>query len=316
MNTNEYINIFHENLNHLGFESPRSYDPKNFESLISNFYIKNSDFFKSCGIDVIPKPDALKKLWNKFYLDGKGRIHREWDSNYVRSEYFHIVDGCEFIYYPSKNPKRLILNFSSMGKNRFDRYSRYWDPSESWDSDAAYIFFKDDTFCYFLGTEENPKESTYFRIVRDFVNICSLRNEQVYTVGGSMGGYAAIFYALSLELGGAIVAAPQIDKRSMVAHKYNNWTKNSNQTGGNWRDLNVYSYAFEKLPYLYIEYGKYPSDVLAAEGLIEVYKNKKSICICRKSSWSEHTVSQVLSKDLVDSVIDFFEKNRRFDEIY
>lgn len=316
MNTLEYIDKFCLTLQGMGFQSPRSYDVNIFSELISAFHAEHIDVFSGVGLSVLPKSDALKKIWNKFYLDKNHELIYKWDSKYFRSKYFHSVDGCEFIYYPAKNPKKLIVNFSSMGINRFDRYSRYWDVTENWDSDSAHLFFKDDSFSYFLGTEKNPKESVYFRLIRDISNIYNLSRNHVYTVGGSMGGYAAIFYALSLDLGGAIVAAPQIDKKSMVAHKFNNWTKNSNQTGSLWRDLNIFAYAFDRLPYLYIEYGNYPADVFAAEGIIEVYRRSKSLCIARKANWNEHTVSEVLSKELVESTISFFEQNRKLDTIY
>lgn len=241
---------------------------------------------------------------------------KDWDSKYVRAKYGHEVNGCDFIYYPCRSPKRLVVNFSSMGKDRFDRYSRYWDVSELWEADTAYLFFKDDSFKYFLGSEEDPKDNIYYRLIRDFIAINSLSSESVFTVGGSMGGYAAIFYALSLRLGGCIVAAPQIDKQSMVAHKYVNWTKNSNQTGANWKDLDIYSLGFDKLPYLYIEYGNYFSDVLAAEKIVTSFKKKKSLTIVRKAVWAEHTVSSVLSKEVVDSVINFFEFNKTVENIY
>ena len=316
MNTAEFIDKFFELLKKLGFECPREYKIDELESSVRVFFEKNQEEFFNSGLNFVPKSDALKKIWNRYYLESSSRGDDLWNSKYVREKYSHVVDGCYFIYYPAKNPKRLIVNFSSMGKDRYDRYSRYWDPKEVWDGEEAFIFFKDDTYRYYLGSEDDPKYGVYFRIIRDFIGVYSLKSEHVYAVGGSMGGYAAIYYALSLDLGGAVVAAPQIDRQSMIAHKYANWTKHSNQCGNNWKDLNYFAYAFEKLPYLYIEYGNYSSDVIAAEGIIKVYKEKKSLCISRKASWDEHTVTDVLSKDLVSSVVDFFESNRKIDSIY
>ena len=125
---------------------------------------------------------------NKIYILSLESNNVEWDKDYVRNKYAIQISNCDVLYYPSRNPKRLVVNFSSMGKDRFDRYSRYWDKTEKWEVDTAYVFFKDDIFSYYLGDDNHAKKSTYIRLIKQFMSMNNLTSNHVYTVGGSMGG--------------------------------------------------------------------------------------------------------------------------------
>ena len=100
------------------------------------------------------KSDAVYKLMNAISLAvaaNDGEV--VWDKSYVRNKYSFSIDGCEILHYPARTPKRMMINFSSMGKDRYDRYSRYWDSLQKWDGDTVYLFFKDDSFKYYLGDD-------------------------------------------------------------------------------------------------------------------------------------------------------------------
>lgn len=254
------------------------------------------------------KSDALAKLMNMsslHYIQQQGE--HEWDKIYVRSTYENAVDKIKFIYYPSANPRKLIINFSSMGKDRYDRYSRHWDSTQKWESDAAYLFFKDDDFKYFLGDDKKPLSGSYRRIIKQFLSMNSLTNENAFTVGGSMGGYAALYYAITMNLKGAIVAAPQINLRSMQAHKYDNWLRCAISTGTQWRDLDMLLHTSSTTPFMYIEHGGYAADNLAIEPLIHECIKRNSLLLIRRAGWVEHTVDSVLSKDIINNTITYFE---------
>ncbi|WHP04459.1 hypothetical protein QLH32_10295 [Acinetobacter corruptisaponis] len=77
----------------------------------------------------------------------------KWDRNYVREKYGISMLGIDGIFFPAKKAKRLLVFFSSMGKDRYDRYSWFWDENENWE-ETSYLFLKDDSFHYFLGTDE------------------------------------------------------------------------------------------------------------------------------------------------------------------
>ena len=88
----------------------------------------------------------------------------KWDRDYVREKYGYQMLGQHVIYYPSSTAKGLIVIFSSMGKDRFDRYSWFWSEDEEW-HDYAYLFIKDDSFKYFLGDDEKPLSQTFRKII-------------------------------------------------------------------------------------------------------------------------------------------------------
>lgn len=311
MTTAKYLKIFDDLISE--FTLPVTYD---FDEWIEAYNLiehdlsqKISQYLSTVEIPKI-KNDALIKVMHSQYVKNlSGNIH-EWNRDYVRQKYEKKLFNCDVLYYPSKNPKRLIVNFSSMGKDRYDRYSRYWDPAEVWDTDTAYLFFKDDEYTYYLGNNSNPLSGNYFKIIKRFITMNNLTNKQVFTVGGSMGGYAALYYALALELNGAIVVAPQTTFRATQAHVYRNWEKHIINIGAEWTDLDMMFGRFEKIPNIYIEHGHYRSDVLAVEAILKEIQHKKEFLqIIRKANWQEHTVDSCLSKETIDSVVYFFENH-------
>lgn len=263
------------------------------------------------------KTDALLKLMNHVSLEviKKNGIHL-WDREYIRKNYGKSINGCDFIYYPASHAKRLIVNFSSMGKDRFDRYSHYWDETQQWDNDSAYIFFKDDDFKYYLGDDNNPKTNTYIRLIKQFLILNGLSADQAFTVGGSMGGYAALYYAMIMGLRGALVCAPQTTLKAMQAHRYSNWIKHARATGTQWQDLDMMVHRSLKNTFIYIEHGSYEADILAVEALTNEFRKKDTLVIARRAGWKEHTVDKILSKDIIEKTILYFEKNFEMNEIY
>ncbi len=230
----------------------------------------------------------------------------KWDRDYVRGKYeFHIL-GQKGVFFPCDKAKRLIVFFSSMGKDRYDRYSWFWEEIEAWEN-TAYLFLKDDSFRYFLGDDKEPLEQTFRKIIQHHMDIAKVDYNQVFTVGGSMGGYAAIYYASFLGLNGAVVANPQVDYQSTRCHSFQNWERQIRSMGHQWYDLEQYI-CKKKIPKIYIEYGNYMADKRAAEKLIDVLGKSDSLFIVRKTLWDEHTVD-CLKKDTIESAISFFERN-------
>jgi len=257
------------------------------------------------------KNDALRAIMIDVYSSSmSSNTMKTWDRDYVRDKYEKNINGIDIIYYPSQTPKRIVFNFSSMGKDRYDRYSRYWDPSEEWLDDTVYIFFKDDSYSYYLGNKDTPKAGSYCALIKSFINMNSLNKEQAFTVGGSMGGYGALYYAIVLELNGAIVYSPQTCFKATLAHQYRNWEKHILTMNGTFTDLDMLIHRGGKIPNIYIEYGKYPADLIAVNTLFdELKKYNNFLLIKRKANWEEHTVDTVLSKETVDNTIWYFENN-------
>ncbi|WP_315132117.1 hypothetical protein [Achromobacter marplatensis] len=232
----------------------------------------------------------------------------KWDSGYVRKKYAVNMLGQHGIFYPGQNTKRLVVGFSSMGKDRYDRYSWFWEDSEVWD-ETAYLFLKDDSFRYFLGNDDCPLSQTFRKIILHHMESCGVSASQVFCIGGSMGGYAAIYYAALLGLNGAIVANPQLDYASSRAHSFQNWERQIRETGAQWYDLGEFVLKWEKIPNIYIEYGNYFADRFAAERFLRTLSQAhNSLVISRKTDWSGHTVD-CLSRKTIESAIYFFENH-------
>jgi len=286
------------------------------------FFEKNKEaIFSVCPGELFRtldlKTDALLRIMDGVSLSiSQATSGAKFDRSYVRLNYGATVDGCDYLYYPSASPKRLIVNFSSMGKDRFDRYSRYWDESQKWESDTAYLFFKDDSYKYYIGDDDFPKTGVYLRLIKQFLAINKLSPQQTFSVGGSMGGYGALYYAMLMGMRGVIVAAPQTTLRAMEAHKFRNWIKHARSTGAQWRDIDMLCHSTGNFPYLYVEYGTYSADSLAVDTVLEEYKKNNTLVLVRKAGWADHTVDSVLSKELVDNTIDYFEMHAAMSSLY
>ncbi|MDR3178319.1 MAG: adenylyltransferase/cytidyltransferase family protein [Campylobacteraceae bacterium] len=233
---------------------------------------------------------------------------KKWDRDYVRKKYGFTYLGLNGIYYPCEKAKRLMVLFSSMGKDRFDRYSWFWQTDEIW-IDTAYLFIKDDSFRYFLGTDEKPMKDSVRKTIQFYMTKCNVTNEQVFCVGGSMGGYSAIYFALYVGLRGAIVCNPQVSYRAAQMHEYANWERYIREIGSQWYDLDVFyhKYGSKQKPALYLEYGDYMADKQAAESLISSLIKQECLLIVRKTKWTGHTVNALL-KQTIENAINYFEK--------
>ncbi|NSX16887.1 hypothetical protein HTY52_22610 [Cupriavidus taiwanensis] len=231
----------------------------------------------------------------------------KWDSKYVREKYRVHMLGQHGIYFPCVSAKRLLVLFSSMGKDRFDRYSWFWCDDESW-AETAYLFLKDDSFSYFLGNDEKPLTQSFRKIILHHMALAGVKEEQVFTVGGSMGGYAAIYYASLMQLNGAIVTNPQLDYASTRAHSFSNWERQIRQVGSQWYDLAEFIFKWPRIPNIYIEYGNYRADRLAAEKFVDAALDGPGLVIARKADWDGHTVDS-LSKTTIESTVTFFENH-------
>jgi hypothetical protein len=224
----------------------------------------------------------------------------------VVARYGANILGEEVVFYPSNNCKKLVVCFSAMdAKNKFNRLSWFWDEEELWSDGVSFLYLCDQSYKYYLGDDLEPKFHRFEKIIKYFAQKNNLDKESIFAIGSSMGGYAAIFYAFRMGLAAAIVGVPQISKKYARMHNYSNWIKSINSVGEQWFDLDEYLYRTDlKLPALYIEYGSYPADELAAEKLIDIYKYRGGKCIFRKFLGDKH--EYFMSKSTVNSAVSFF----------
>jgi pimeloyl-ACP methyl ester carboxylesterase len=237
----------------------------------------------------------------------------KWDREYVRNKYGVSYLGQEGIFFPAENCKRLLIFFSSMGEDRYDRYSWFWDDDENW-KETSYLFIKDDSFKYFLGDDEKPLRHTFRKMIQQKIDFLNLDISQVYSVGSSMGGYAAIYYASFLGFGGAITLNPQVDYKSSRLHEYDNWERQIRSIGTQWYDLGDFLVK-RHIPNIYIEYGNYPADLRAVNSLVESISPLRSNLILNKQDWAGHTVNG-LFKETIISTVNYFEQINTINDKY
>jgi len=214
--------------------------------------------------------------------------------SYVKQKYEHIFAQKEYLFYPAKNPKSLVIVFTSAVKNKYEMWSWFWKETEDW-HDEAYLFLKDDDFCWYLGNDKQSFIEAYTSIINHHIALTKVPKDHVFTIGGSMGGYAAIFYAATLGLGGTIAYNPQVNKAS------NSRRISLENTGNKWQDLDTLLASYEKLPMLSLTCGNYSKDLRAACALVDVFKTKKSLIILRHVALPGHkglNVTKNISKEI------------------
>ncbi len=227
--------------------------------------------------------------------------------NYIKSKYEHTLFGKAHLFYPAQHPKRLWVTFTSANKNKYEMCSWYWNEQEKW-TDTAYLFLKDDDFCWYLGNNKESFIESYSNIINHYISVCKLTKDQVFTIGGSMGAYAAIFYATILGLKGVVAISPQVDKASNEIKRYA-----LENTGSRWQDLDKVVALYDKLPNISLTFSYNTRDESAGYKLIDAFKCKTSTIIIRRHPSLEHKIAQfIFSKEFIESEIAYLKDQRPF----
>lgn len=232
----------------------------------------------------------------------------ETKMNYIKRKYEHTLFGKEHLFYPAKNPRRLLVVFNGAGAiGRYSMFSWYWKDDEQW-SDTAYLFLRDDELCWYLGNNQSDFVQDYSNLIKHYIDVCKLKNDSVFTIGGSMGGYGALFYATVLGLKGVIAVNPQANKASNDITRFG-----INNTGNRWQDLDMVIKNSTTAPSVFLIYGNDPRDIAASDSLIEVLKEKAPVLIIRRHESEKHAIARLIfSKELIEDGISFIEKQRTF----
>lgn len=166
---------------------------------------------------------------------------------------------------------------------------------------------------YLIYPSKNPMKEKYIKIIQSLLNEFNIDKSKTFTVGGSMGGYAAIFYAISMKLKGAIAIHPQITYKATRKHKTDEWEKKIKSCGSQFYDLTDYLFKYEPTPFLYLEYGIYEADKEAEEELITSFLKRQAFIIIRKTANPKYITTNP-SKQTIASIIKFFENTGFTDE--
>ncbi len=219
---------------------------------------------------------------------------------YVKSKYEHLMRGKQYLFFPAEKPTYLYIIFTSAVQNKYEMWSWFWNDVEVW-SDTAYLFLKDDDMCWYLGNDKCSFVEDYAQIIKDHITLTKVAQNNVFTIGGSMGGYAAIFYATVLGLGGAVAYNPQINKSSnskRIRFAIEN-------TGDKWVNLDDLLASYEKIPTISLLYGAYSKDFAAACDLLQVLKDKKTLVVFRHVDLKGHKGLKI-TKKYIEGDLSFF----------
>ena len=229
--------------------------------------------------------------------------HPDWTS-YVKKKYEHTLFNKQCVYYPAKSPKRLIINFSFWG-DRYMMWSWFWRQNEDWET-TSYLFLKDAAKSWYFGTHDQPLVNDFASIIKHFIKLSGVTPDHVFTIGISMGGTAAIFYATLLGLKGTIVDLPQIIPSIWNIHAQK--VAPSVAIGPNiaWVDLPRLLTETKNIPHISIHYGNCEADYLGAYQLIDAVKTRKSVFTVRRSLMPGH-FGDALTASFIDKEIDYID---------
>lgn len=273
----------------------------------NDFYLSVEDEIRDlCPIktrDSFPLNNGVKKL-----IINELCSIMPFDRDYIFKKYESIHKDKPYLFFPALKAKKLLILFSGNGSHKtYNRYSWYWDEKELWDSqDTAYLFITDPDNTWYCGNEGDEDPSIYAEIINMKIKDLGIPRDSVYTIGGSMGGYAAVRYAIECELRGAISIHPQVNLSGVKKHHDREWEMKIKKAGTNFIALNDLVFHKNKLPLLYIENGAYESDLVQVNDLLEEYRKKECLVIHRKTNSLEHKTNNP-SKESIDSLIHFWE---------
>lgn len=199
---------------------------------------------------------------------------------YVKSKYQHFLYGLDCIFYPAKNPKRLIVSFSYTG-SFYGMWSWFWEKDENW-NETAFLFLRDLSGTWYSGSANQSLIDNFSNVIKHFVNISGLSYDKVFTLGISTGGYAAILYGALLGCKGALADIPQFNAEI--------WQKNTGNFNplAAWHDIAKVLRQTAQLPIISIHHGSFLADAQAASEFINVLKERVSTFIIRRTAMTVH----------------------------
>lgn len=183
-------------------------------------------------------------------------------------------DGIDGIMIGGTNPSRCIIAFSSMNKGKFERWSWFQELHDEGNQDL-YIILKDDSQHYYLGTDDHPTSMKHYRFFQQILETYNLNMNNVFMLGSSMGGYAALYYGFWLGAKGIVAVNPQTTYAASRMHSLQLWERMIRETGHAWVDLDQFIYRFPHKPFVYLEQSDYAADVAAAQKITSAFDDLK-----------------------------------------
>ncbi|WP_396587489.1 hypothetical protein [Bermanella sp. R86510] len=230
-----------------------------------------------------------------------------FSKSYILKRYERVHKGVEYLFYPSLVSERLLIFFTGRTSYKtYNRYSWYWDETEKWQGSTSVLFLNDVENLWYVGAEENPSMFKFIEIIENTIQEIGIKKDSVFSIGGSMGGYAALLYAYQCKLRAAISIHPRLSFKA--AKKYNERQGENDITicGRNFIDIEDLVHRTNHIPLIYLEHGTCRADEYPTASFIEELRSKSCFFINRKTDNPEHFTKNP-SKKTVESLIEFFE---------
>lgn len=172
--------------------------------------------------------------------------------------------GIDAMAFSDRNPECAVINFSSMNIGKFERWS--WFYRRRLRRPAVYMFLRDDECHYYLG-KGGHLAPRFLDTITSVLQQHDISRSEVVTIGSSMGGYAAVYFAHVLEAKAAIAINPQVETESAKLHEFSNWTRQMKEVGAGWVDLDDFVRDHPHRPMVYLRAGRYAADQAAGDKL-------------------------------------------------
>ncbi len=272
-------------------------DTKNFPESIREFFLRNIH----CSIVDTNIKMAMKLVFNKM----------PFDKNYVLLNYQKEYLNIKFLFYPSNsNFKKLIILFSGFSNHHtYNRYSWFFDDTERWSSEYCYLFLNDPSNHWYVGTPDNPTIAKYMHIINTIISNNNIERKNVVTIGASMGGYGALYYGLSLNLGLVISINSLLVRCASSCHDNSIWSKKIFECAYNFIDIDTlffkYSKNYNHKPYIYIESSDYPADKYKLDTIMQLLINNRYEFTLRKFNVPVHSTDHPTLTQIND-ILNFY----------
>ncbi len=224
----------------------------------------------------------------------------------IQNHYYNKNSIEALIFRPTRTPTKIVVSFSGMESNKFQKWSWFYEQYTKND-DTVYVALRDEAHLFYLPRNNEATHKRHINFINEIATEYNLTAKNMYFVGSSMGGYAAIYYGFLMNVSGIIVTNPLVDLNSARRHMYRNWEKQMLATGPEWQDLDLFVYTTYTKPKVFIQHGMYAADKFAAEKLINSFNDLRVEYTRSFTEGVEHSDVR-LSKNTLFSIIELWER--------
>lgn len=248
------------------------------------------------------------EVWKLIYKELYGKM--PFSKEYILKNYRHLYKGVPYLLYHANNPKKLIILFTGyIDYESYNRFSWYFDEYEKWDTDTAYLFLNDQSLHWYVGTPSNPTKNIYCEIIEKVREKLGIENDSIYTIGASMGGYAALLFGTICKVGGIISVHPQLCAKSADRYEKDNWKRKIYECGYEFIDINDLIAKSSHIPPIYLEISNHPADYYGVDQFLSELIKKECVFIINKNNKLEHSTTAP-SKNRIIELVRFFREIR------